>query len=163
MATEEGYVFRVTPDNTVWVRTQRTKTCEHCDAQEECQSMGSKPEDMEIELSNDIGADIGDRVILSMPTGSLLYLSFLMYVAPIIVMIFGGICGQELARQYQMDETGFSVLFSLLFFAISLMIIRFFSHSMARKDKYKPKLTRIVHRSINTEEIDRYPTNDSSS
>jgi len=145
MATEEGYVFKVTADNTAWIRTQRMKTCEHCETRDECQTMGSKLEDMEIELPNTIGADIGDRVILSMPTKSLLYLSFLMYVAPILVMIMGGILGQELATYYHMDETGCSVLFSLLFFALALMSIRFYSNVMTKNDKYKPKLTRIVH------------------
>ncbi|MBF0451642.1 MAG: SoxR reducing system RseC family protein [Candidatus Magnetomorum sp.] len=152
MATEEGYVFKVTPDNTVWVRTQRTKTCDHCETREECQSMGSKPDDMEVELPNHIGAEMGDRVVLSMPTGSLVYLSFLMYVVPIIAMIIGGISGQELAKYYQMDETGFSVLFSLLFFGLTLMIIRFYSNTMAKKNKYKPRLTRIVHHTIETNE-----------
>jgi sigma-E factor negative regulatory protein RseC len=148
MATEEGYVFKITPNNTAWVRTQRMKTCDHCETRDECQSMGSKLEDMEVELPNHIGADIGDRVILSMPTTSLLYLSFLMYVAPILVMIMGGILGQELARYYQMDETGLSVLFSLLFFALALLSIRFYSNVMTKNDKYRPKLTRIVnHRS----------------
>jgi len=154
MATEEGYVYKVTPNNTVWVRTQRTKTCDHCESQEECQSMGSKPNDMEVELPNLIGADIGDRVVLSMPTGSLVYLSFLMYVLPIIVMIIGGIGGQEIAKYYHMDETGFSVLFSILFFGLTLMIIRLYSNTMAKNDKYKPKLTRIVHRSMDTDTVD---------
>jgi sigma-E factor negative regulatory protein RseC len=145
MATEEGYVFKITPENTAWVRTQRMKTCEHCETRDECQTMGSKLEDMEIELPNNIGADIGDRVILSMPTKSLLYLSFLMYVAPILVMIIGGILGQKLAQCYQMNETNFSVLFSFLFFALSLLALRLYSNVMTKNDKYKPKLTHIVH------------------
>jgi sigma-E factor negative regulatory protein RseC len=152
MATEEGYVFKITPNNTAWVRTQRMKTCEHCETRDECQTMGSKLEDMEVELPNHIGADVGDRVILSMPTKSLLYLSFLMYVAPILVMIVGGIMGQELAKYYQMDETGFSVLFSLLFFALALICIRFYSNIMTKNDKYKPKLTRIAHQSVDQKE-----------
>ena len=152
MATEEGYVFKITPNNTAWVRTQRLKTCDHCETRDECQSMGSKLDDMEVELPNHIGADVGDRVILSMPTKSLLYLSFLMYVAPILVMIIGGILGQELARYYQMDETGFSVLFSLLFFALALISIRFYSNVMTKNDKYKPRLTRIVNQSSHQQE-----------
>jgi len=144
MATEEGYVFKITTNNTAWVRTQRMKTCDHCETRDECQSMGSKLEDMEVELPNHIGADVGDRVVLSMPTKSLLYLSFLMYVAPIIVMIMGGIFGQELAKYYQMDETGLSVLFSLVFFALALAGIRFYSNVMTKNEKYRPKLTRIV-------------------
>jgi sigma-E factor negative regulatory protein RseC len=152
MATEEGYVFKITPYNTAWVRTQRMKTCEHCETRDECQSMGSKLEDMEVELPNHIGADVGDRVVLSMPTKSLLYLSFLMYVAPILVMIVGGILGQELARHYQMDETGISVLFSLLFFALALFGIRLYSNIMTRNDQYKPKLTRIVNQPAHQQE-----------
>ncbi|KPA17431.1 Positive regulator of sigma(E), RseC/MucC [Candidatus Magnetomorum sp. HK-1] len=148
MATEEGYVFKITPENTAWIRTQRKKTCEHCETRDECQTMGNKQEDMEVELPNYIGADVGDRVVLSMPTGSLIYLSFLMYVAPIIVMIMGGILGQELARRFQMDETGFSVLFSFLFFGLSIVCIRLYSNVMTKNNKYKPKLTRIIHQSI---------------
>ncbi|ETR71911.1 MAG: ositive regulator of sigma E, RseC/MucC [Candidatus Magnetoglobus multicellularis str. Araruama] len=149
MATEEGYVFKITPNNTAWVRTQRMKTCDHCESRDDCQTMGSKLEDMEVELPNLVGADVGDRVILSMPTGSLLYLSFLMYVAPIITMIVGGILGQELARYYQMDETGFSVLFSMLFFVLAILSIRIYSNVMAKNDKYKPRLTRILGPSTN--------------
>jgi len=152
MATEEGYVFKLTDENTAWIRTQRKKTCEHCETRDECQTMGNKQEDMEVELPNTIGADVGDRVVLSMPTGSLIYLSFLMYVAPIIVMIIGGVLGQELARYYQMDETGFSVLFSFLFFGLSIFCIRIYSNVMTKKNKYKPRLTRIINQSINRNE-----------
>jgi len=157
MATEEGYVFKITTKNTAWVRTQRKKTCDHCETREECQTAGSKLDDMEVELPNVIGANVGDRVILSMPTGSLLYLSFLMYVVPIIMMIVGGVIGQELARYYQMDETGFSVMFSLLFFALCMLTIRFYSNSMANNNKYTPKLTRIVHNRNNQDNQEDTP------
>ncbi|CAN2041532.1 sigma-E factor negative regulatory protein RseC [Candidatus Magnetomoraceae bacterium gMMP-15] len=143
MATEEGLVYKETQD-TVWIKTQRAKTCEHCAAHDDCKTSGSKLSEMEVEVSNTVGAKLGDRVMLTMPTSSLLQLSFLMYVVPIITMIIGGIIGQKLAPYFQFDETNAAVISSIAFFLITLWIIRLFSNKLAKKNKYRPQIKRIL-------------------
>ena len=143
MATEEGVVYKTT-QNTAWVRTQRQKTCDHCSSKDDCESMGSKMDDMEVELNNTIGATIGDRVIISMPTSALLTLSFLMYIVPIVFMIIGGIIGQTIAPIINFDITLSSVILSLIFFVTTIFLIRLFSNRLSKKGKYTPTITRII-------------------
>ena len=142
MAFEEGIVFKKT-QNTVWVKTQRAKTCSHCEAKDDCQTMNSHMEEMEVEVDNTIGAQEGDLVMLSMPTGSLLQLSFLMYIVPIILMIIGGVLGQKIAPIIQWDETFCSVTFSLVCFALTIFGIRLLSFKLVKNQKYRPQISRI--------------------
>ena len=142
MATEEGLVFKATK-TTAWVKTQRKKSCDHCEARDECKTMGNNPEDMEISLPNTVNAKEGDIVVLSMPTTALLKLSFLMYVFPIIIMIIGAVIGQSLSPLMNLNPTVGSVILSVIFFGLTIYAIRVYSNRLASKGKYKPTIARI--------------------
>jgi sigma-E factor negative regulatory protein RseC len=84
LATEQGVVLR-TDSEAAWVKTVRSSACEDCTARGSCHTTGGG-QDMEVKAINTAGASVGDRIVLSFETASLLKATFLIYVFPIILM-----------------------------------------------------------------------------
>ena len=142
MATEQGVVLR-TESETAWVKTVRSSACEGCTARGSCHTTGSG-EDMEVKAINSVGAGVGDRIVLSFETSSLLKATFLIYVFPIILMIAGAVIGQMLAPFIEFSPSALSVLLGFAFFFSALFIIKARANKMAKKNAYQPKITRII-------------------
>ena len=102
--------------------------------------------DMEVEAINAANADVGDHVVISFDTSSLLKATFLLYVFPILCLLAGALIGQELAPRFQMDPSGASAGFGFLLFFISVFIVRLTGNRMSRQHAYQPKIIRIKSR-----------------
>ena len=87
MATERGIVTR-TDSRGAWVKTIKTGSCEGCSARGSCHSLSDRG-DMEVKAINAAGAKVGDRIVMSFETASLLKATFLLYVFPILLLIIG--------------------------------------------------------------------------
>ena len=142
MATEQGVVLR-TDAETAWVKTVRSSACEGCTARGSCHTMGGG-NDMEVKALNTAGAGVGDRIVLSFETASLLKASFLIYVFPIILLIVGAALGQMLAPLIAFNPSVLSVLSGFAFFFTALFIIKKRANKMAKKNAYQPKITKIL-------------------
>jgi len=62
-------------------------------------------------------------------------------------MIAGGAIGQKLADIFSMNQSATSAVFAFLFLFISFFIIKFKGNKLSEKEKYKPKITRIIRTS----------------
>lgn len=142
MATEQGIVLR-TDSGTAWVKTVRSSACEGCTAKGSCHGAGGERE-MEVKAINSVGARVGDRIVLSLETASLLKVTFLIYVFPIVLLIVGAALGQTLAHRIGFSPSGLSVLLGFAFFLTALFIIKGRANKMARKNAYQPKITKIL-------------------
>lgn len=142
MATERGIVTKI-DSTTAWVKTTRTSACRTCSAKSSC-STGESGKEMEVEAINEAGAQIGDRIIISIETASLLKASFLLYVFPILLMIAGAVIGQKTGPVFDIDPSLFSAIVGFLFFFISFWFVKSRGNSMAQKNEYKPKIIRIL-------------------
>lgn len=142
MATEQGVVLR-TDSESAWVKTVRSSACEGCTARESCHTTGGG-QDMEVEAINLVGARVGDRIVLSFETASLLKATFLIYLFPIIVLIAGAAIGQALAPFIGMSPSAASVFLGFAFFFIALFVIKIRANRMAKKNAYRPKITKIL-------------------
>ncbi len=143
MAQEKGIVVKTSENNKAWIKTKRSGGCEACSQKGSC-GVSESSVSMEIEAENMINAEVGDSVIVNVKTSSLLKLSFLLYVFPIILMIIGAALGNRF-RLFQLSNTVSSVLLAMIFFLLSFIIIRIRSASMAKKDEYKPKIIKKCH------------------
>ena len=142
MATEQGIVTHIGPaDNTAWVKTVRSSTCEGCASKDSCEAAGN---DMKVKAINLAGAKVGDRIVLNFQTGALLRATFLLYVFPIICMIIGAVAGQKIAPMLGYSPSVMSVFVGLLLFVIAVLVIKIRSDSMAGKQEYQPKIIRIL-------------------
>ena len=143
MATEKGVVVRINADSA-WVKTSKSAACEGCSARGACHSHGSNDE-MEVKAINDVGAKVGDRIILSMEAGPLLKASFLLYMFPILLLIIGAVIGQETASYLDFNPSGSSAVVGFSFFAASLLIVKIKANQLAKKNEYRPRIIRIEY------------------
>jgi len=143
MATEQGIVIR-TDSGAAWVKTIKTGACEGCSARGACHSMGGS-DDMEVQAINEAGAKVGDRIVLSFETGSLLKATFLIYMFPILLLIIGAVIGQETASYLDFNPSGFAAVTGFSFFFAALLIIKIKANQLAKKNEYRPKIIKIVN------------------
>ena len=142
MPTEKGIVTR-TDDGTAWVTTSRSSSCQGCSSRGACHASENEKE-MEVRAVNAAGARVGQRVVVSFQTKSLLKVSFLLYVFPVIAMLFGAILGQETAPMAGIDPGVFSIVCGFLFFFLSVLVVRSRGNRMAEKTEYQPKILKII-------------------
>ncbi len=146
MATEEGTVIKLAA-STAWIKTKRSASCESCASKKSCNAMGGG-NDMEVEAINMTDAGVGDQVVLSFETSSLLKATFLLYVFPILCMLAGAVIGKETAQMLNYDESVMSAIISFLFFFIAIFFVKIKGNRMALDDKYQPKIIRVIKRAI---------------
>ena len=114
MATEHGIVLR-TDSREAWVKTVKSGSCEGCSARGACHSLSDSGE-MEVNAINEAGARVGDRIVLSFDTSSLLKATFLLYVFPILLLIIGAGIGQGTAPYFNFNPSAFSAIIRFSFF-----------------------------------------------
>ena len=142
MATEQGTVIKIDAGAT-WVKTVRSSACKGCTARGSCQTVDGSS-DMEVEVLNAAGAKVGDRIVLTFETASLMKATFLLYVFPILVLILGAGIGHWFALNLSLEPSVVSVVSGLSFFVISFMIVKTKANRMAKQDRYKPNITKIL-------------------
>jgi sigma-E factor negative regulatory protein RseC len=99
---------------------------------------------MEVEVLNPMGAKEGDRIVVDMPTTSLLKASFLLYIFPIICMIAGAALGIQLAERFGYNESTLSALTGFGAFCISVAYIKYKGNRLADQQAYRPKIVKIL-------------------
>ena len=102
---------------------------------------------MDVEALNNVGAKVGDLVVIGFKGSALLKLSFLLYVFPIICMLIGAIIGQKIALAHSYKESLLSPAFGFAFFIVAFFIIRARGKQLAQKQEYRPKIIRILRQS----------------
>lgn len=147
MATEEGIVIKV-ESRTAWVTTTKTSACEACAAKSSCTVLGGGKE-MEVEAINDVGAQVGQKVVLYFQTSPLLKATFLLYVLPILFLLLGAFIGDQAAPYFSIDPSTCSAIVGLIFFGISIKFVKSKGNKLAKKDAYRPKVIRILKDPVN--------------
>ena len=142
MATEQGIVIKTGP-GTAWVKTVKSGDCAGCSARGSCHAMGNGDE-MEVKAINEAGAKVGDRIVLSFETSSLLKATFMLYVFPILLLITGAVIGNQIAPEFGFNPSGFSAIMGFAFFFAAILIIKTTAGKMAKKNEYRPKITKIL-------------------
>jgi sigma-E factor negative regulatory protein RseC len=142
LATEEGVVIR-TDSNSAWVKTVRSRACEGCSAKGSCHASAGSSE-MEVKAFNEIGAKTGDRILLRIETGSMLKVTFLIYVFPILLLIIGAAIGWETASYFDFNPSALAAILGFSFFAAALMLIKVAGNKLAQKNEYRPKIAKIL-------------------
>jgi sigma-E factor negative regulatory protein RseC len=145
MATEEGIVTKIGADEsqTAWVKTSQSSACKSCSARHNC-NPDTKGQEREVEAINLVGAKVGDRIQISIETGSLLKATFLLYVFPVISMLCGGLVGNQLSVYIGLDPSPAAALVAAISFVGAMVVVRLRAGRMALKLEYRPKITRII-------------------
>ncbi len=141
MITEDGIVTHATPD-TAQIKTIRSAACESCASKDSC-GVGHHPsQEMTVTVKNTLGVEKGDKVVIGIESGPMIFLSFLLYIFPIILLIIGALIGAALAPTLEINESFLSMGLGFSFFGVAFLVIRKKQAGMSGKEKYKPFLVR---------------------
>ena len=102
----------------VEVEVKRSTACETCSAAHVCPSA---KRDAVVRALNDAGADVGDRVRLVTPSGSVLWYAFCVFVFPLILAFAAFIITSRFAAEkYAVIAAiiGFAAAFAVVFFVV---------------------------------------------
>ncbi|MGD8283818.1 MAG: SoxR reducing system RseC family protein [Desulfobacterales bacterium] len=144
MATEHGVVIK-TDSTSAWVKTVKSGACKACSARGSCHSLSSSDE-MEVKAINEVGANVGDQIVLSFETSSLLKATFLLYVFPILLLIIGAVIGEQIAPSFRINPSALSAIIGFSFFFAAVLFIKVMANRMAKKNEYKPQIIKIITR-----------------
>ncbi|MBC2703760.1 SoxR reducing system RseC family protein [Desulfobacula sp.] len=140
MITENGIVTKAN-QSVAWIKTTRSGACESCSSQKSCGTANNQKE-ITVDVKNTLNVEKGDHVVIGLETKPMLFLTFFLYVFPIILLIIGAVIGNSLAPSLQMDPSFASMISGFLFFGFSFYIIRKKNNSLSKKEAYKPFLVR---------------------
>ncbi len=141
MVKEEGVITEATPQ-TAWVKTVRSRACETCAESDSCEIVRNKKA-MHVEVKNTLGVNKGDHVVIGFQSGSLLYLTFLLYLFPVISLVLGALAGSAAASLLNTDENLTALFSGFLLFAAAFSAVKRLNTKAARNDQYRPFLVKI--------------------
>jgi sigma-E factor negative regulatory protein RseC len=103
-----------------------------------------------VEVENPIHAKVGDRILLNVKTASLLKVSFLIYVFPILCMIAGAGLGQGAGIIAGLNPAWTSPVGAVVFFLGALFYMKSKGNRLAQSADYRPKIVRILAHAISS-------------
>ena len=142
MLTEQGIVKR-TIGTKAWVMTTRSEMCEACASHGACRALGGGKE-MEVEAINEAQARPGDQVLLTLEDQSLVKLSFLVYIFPILALIVGAALGQKVAPILGTNPELTSFGLAAIFFGLAFVLVRIKDKKLEQTGAIIPKIARII-------------------
>ncbi len=77
-------------------------------------------------------------------TSSLLKVTFMLYVLPILLLILGAVIGHQISPVIQINSSTTSIIVGFLFFVATVWIIKSKANKMASKSQYQPKIIKIL-------------------
>ena len=141
MVREQGVVERIKGDKAL-LRIERTSACATCESRGSCEMGPDKK--MMVEVNNTLGARTGDRVEVSVPTGSIIKLSLLVYLFPILALIAGAYAGGECAQRLAFNATLASIFGGGMMAAIAFVVLRHLDRRLQLTGRSIPRMTRIL-------------------
>lgn len=151
MIEQEATVVRIDGD-TAEVTTRRQSSCGSCSAKGGCGTSLIEawfPQRVSrFRLKNDIGAHVGDTVVVGLDESKLRRGSLLLYALPLAGLILGAVLGEYLAqRSGHPSELG-AVVFGLLGLSAALLQVRRVTSGLASQGDNGLRLVRVLRRSI---------------
>ncbi len=140
MITETGIVTQA-DNTTAWVRTTRSSACKSCQSRDTCETVKNQKQ-IHVKVPNTIGVQQGDEVVLGLETRPLLFLTFLLYVFPVIMLMVGAGIGDTLGRRFNMDPSLCAMGIGFFSFALAFLVIRLKNSSLSQQSQYRPFLVR---------------------
>lgn len=143
MAEEEGWVTSTTEDGWAEVVTQRRDACADCGASQCCAALGGSSK-MVTRALNRAGAGVGDLVAINLSSGTVLQGALIIYIIPLIGLVFGAAIGTTSTLGLPISRTVASILFSFAGLALGFLITARISRHLSAKEQFTPVISRIV-------------------
>ncbi|MDR3270081.1 MAG: SoxR reducing system RseC family protein [Peptococcaceae bacterium] len=132
----EGIVLEVREEFALVRPTNHTG----CDAEYCCQGSGVKK--IDVEMVNRVHAELGDKVVFEAQEGHMLIAAFVVYLLPLILTFGGAVAGYQASDWLKFNPVLLAVSGGVIFFALSLLIIRLTNNYAAGNIGLKPVIIR---------------------
>ncbi|MBW1740609.1 MAG: SoxR reducing system RseC family protein [Deltaproteobacteria bacterium] len=140
-------VVKAVQGHMALVVTRMEPECESCKARDACSVMGGGGANIEVWVRNTARAQPGDAVTISIKGASLLKVSFLVYMVPILALIGGIILGHVLSMLIPVDKNVLVGLFCLLALFGTFLWLKKKSNKLANKQEFIPEIiSKTIHR-----------------
>ncbi|NLI60532.1 MAG: SoxR reducing system RseC family protein [Clostridiales bacterium] len=137
-------------DRIATVKIRRKSSCGSCTA---C-GMKENQNEVMLEVSNDLDANLGDWVELELKSMSVLKASAIVYLIPLIGLILGVAGGYAIANQLSLDAELCGAVGGILVTVLSFIGIRAMDPILNKKGNYSPKMVTIINLSLKGENTD---------
>lgn len=123
------------------VAVAKKNMCEQCTAG----TCFMTDEGAELEALNEVRAEVGQKVRVTLMPYSYLKGSIIVYGLPALALIAGAVVGKEVAGSFgDMDPDLVSAIFAFGAFALSFIVIKLWSMRAEKKVQYKPVIEEIL-------------------
>jgi len=139
MNKEQGIITRTEGDRA-WVRVRRSSMCEVCNSRKVCNTL-SESNTMEARVYNPVNGKVGDHVEFMISTSSLLKITSLLYIFPVIFLLAGSFAGYALFQPREL----YALILGLAGFFLSYVVIRMISGRVAQDRRFTPEIVRVIH------------------
>jgi len=133
-----------TGSETATVTLQRHLTCESCGR---CGILSGAADrrELTVEALNPIQAQKGQRVIMETDDRQILFLSFMLYMVPLLVMLIGIFAGLSIAETFNVSANElFAVGTGFILMIAVYVLIRGWDKRAKDDPKYKPVITGLI-------------------
>lgn len=134
-------VVRAIQGRMAVVMTRMEPECESCKAKEACFTFGGGGANAEIRARNTAGAEVGDIVTISMAGSSLIKVSFLVYMLPILALIAGIVLGHWLSTVTPVNENILVGVLGLCAFSATFVWLKKKGGSLSNRPGFVPEIT----------------------
>jgi sigma-E factor negative regulatory protein RseC len=138
MLKETGLVTKIEGD-IVWVNTHSKLACSSCQVESTCgNGILEKYLAGKIfisKINNELGAHLGDEVVIAIPKSSVSKASLLVYGLPLLMLMLGATGGELM-----FDSEPMTILFSFFGLALGLFLIHFYNRKLANSESFVPKM-----------------------
>lgn len=140
MIKEQGKIEEINKQTAV-VRIRKRSACAHCESRGSC-SISKR--DMVIEVPNDLKAGVGDEVEVSVPEGTLLKLSALIYLLPVIALLVGAFFGAMIGETLHMNASLTAIILGGVFMAIAFYGLILYDRKKRKGNASYPRMTKVL-------------------
>jgi len=143
MEQEEGLIASIDDKGWAEVVTKRRDACGDCGAGHRCTAFAGSSK-MLIKALNRAGANEGDHVVIDLASGGVIQSAAILYVIPVLGLIFGAVIGSTLDPGWPFKGTDASMLFTFLGLAFGFLVTVLISRHLSKKRQFTPVITRIL-------------------
>ena len=140
MISEQGIVEKIHKNNAT-IKVMRSSACKHCSSKDAC---NVSDKNVLIEVKNSLNAKEGDQVEVSVPEGTFIKLSLMVYMFPIFALLAGAFLGNYLSALWHTDQSATAAITGALFLIASFLCLKLYDKKKNIGDKYSPRMTRII-------------------
>ena len=124
----------------------RASACGGCAGKSSCSTLGSWQQRLvELRVKNRLFASIGDEVMLEVPDGLLLRVTFKLYMVPMLLFIGAGLLGRSVALALQWNHAELIAVGAGLLAVIATFMWHMVA-TPARQASLDIRMSRLVHR-----------------